>query len=542
MKLAFLSHTSLLAGAERMLLNLSIKLMGFEGIEIIILAYGEGELKEQSEKHGIRYIQLENHLPWYLFVKDEINELTNHWQAVNKSKEELKKIYLEFGIEYVVINTLTNLPGLIAANEMNIPSILWIHGIIDNMVIPNGQSDFKIACDRIMINAATSVVCPSDWVKNHYKYYREDITVIPNFTFVPERILPFPASEVTIFSCFNTWNSLKGIEHLIEAASILNEQGEKFLLNCYGSGDELESLKELISTKGLEDVVRLNSRVLNISDVYLHTHTLITASLLESFGMTLIEAMAHGRPIIASNTGGHLEIVENRINGFFAETANPYSFAERMKWIIDNTDKAKTIGENGYLTAKDKFDGKASTKIFLNILNKDSSQLFNQKIYTDLIVHILHSLLHNTTIDIPKDIEVLGEQYVQVGEPLAPVRIRSKRRYKINCSFDSLTQIDFLIGTHDKNVTGTLRLKIMVNEIILRETHRDLREVADNSWVSFQFDKVNHLLNKEVTLILSLESNDELSVYEAFDIKSTRLGNISNKLRATGFLCCKLYF
>ena len=70
------------------------------------------------------------------------------------------------------------------------------------------------------------------------------------------------------------------------------------------------------------------------------------ASYSETFGMVTIEAMASKIPIIASNTGGSIEILENGKFGLLYEYNNLNSFCEKVKWILQNKESAIEMAEN----------------------------------------------------------------------------------------------------------------------------------------------------------------------------------------------------
>lgn len=540
MKVALVSHSSAIAGAENVLLNLATHFVGMEKVEIYLFGYGNGGLEQQAELNGVRYISVENIIPWYLFVKDEKSSISMHWNAVSKSTKELKGLFLKHGIECVVINTLTSLPGIIAANELNLPSILWIHGIIDHMLIPESGSQFKMACDRILINSATSVFCPTHWIEQHYHYYRDDISIIPNFTHVPKEMTPYPKdSDKVMFACFNTWNSLKGVDCLIEATAILKEQNTNFVLEFYGSGEDEEKMRKQIETKGLHDVVKLKGRVNDVGEVYKNTSALVTASVIESFGMTLIESMAHGRPIIVSNSGGHLEVLGNGDFGLYGETGNPESFATQMLWVINNRESAEEMGKKAYLKAREVYDGGLSGELFIDLLKKSlNDRNLKRKIYTDL----LSSLLKSFEIKSEEELiihKIEQIEYKQIGNPLVPIKLKSKRYYDISYTHEALKEIMFLVGTHGTRVSGKIKLEIIVNNNILRESVVPLDEVQDNTWISFKFEEIKNILNCEIVLVVSVESANSISIYESFNSLSL-LNKFKSRFPSQGMICCKI--
>ncbi len=64
--------------------------------------------------------------------------------------------------------------------------------------------------------------------------------------------------------------------------------------------------------------------------------------------MVNVEAMASGKPVVASNVGGIPEIVIDSVTGKLAETANPQSLANALELLISNEELRETMGAKGY--------------------------------------------------------------------------------------------------------------------------------------------------------------------------------------------------
>lgn len=128
-------------------------------------------------------------------------------------------------------------------------------------------------------------------------------------------------------------NHHKGIFDVLEMVSVYQMQLRgHFCLYVGGKGDvkELESLiiknniADLVSYVGWCDKDEKN-RLLNMTDIY------IQPSYCEAFGISIVEAMSYGIPIISTNIGGIPEIVENGVSGFLV---NPGDINEMYKKIL----------------------------------------------------------------------------------------------------------------------------------------------------------------------------------------------------------------
>jgi len=107
---------------------------------------------------------------------------------------------------------------------------------------------------------------------------------------------------------------------------------------------------------------------LNIKQVYLNASMLINTSRHESFGMSLIEAMACGLPVLAfKNTLGPKIFIKNNENGFLIEKDNLKAYANKIISLIEDKNEMKRVGEKAKESVE-RFD--------LNNIMKEWHELF----------------------------------------------------------------------------------------------------------------------------------------------------------------------
>lgn len=106
----------------------------------------------------------------------------------------------------------------------------------------------------------------------------------------------------------------KGLDNLIKAFSRLSNPDWK--LTMVGDGADLQELKKLASESKAEDRILFPGMVKdNIEEYYLNSSLFVLPSRWEGFGLSLIEAMSLGLPVISTNTTGPLEILSNGEHG-----------------------------------------------------------------------------------------------------------------------------------------------------------------------------------------------------------------------------------
>jgi glycosyltransferase involved in cell wall biosynthesis len=137
----------------------------------------------------------------------------------------------------------------------------------------------------------------------------------------------------------------KGVQYLIEAASILKGKGAQFRMLIIGDGPKRKELENLTVEKGLARehmFVGFQNDIENwlpVLDVF------VLPSLTEGTPMALLEAMAIGLPVIASDVGGVPELVENGVSGFLIPPGDSAALAEKLSTLCRNRSVRETLGQ-----------------------------------------------------------------------------------------------------------------------------------------------------------------------------------------------------
>lgn len=142
----------------------------------------------------------------------------------------------------------------------------------------------------------------------------------------------------------------KGIEYLIQAMPKIKEEHPEVKLHIVGEGNMEQNLKDLANKLGIEDKVIFHGYVAheNLATMYRKSSVLVLPSVCkEMFGLTLIEAMSQGTPVITTNIGGQAELVENGVNGLLVKPGDPGDLAEKISNILDNPELGREMGERG---------------------------------------------------------------------------------------------------------------------------------------------------------------------------------------------------
>jgi glycosyltransferase involved in cell wall biosynthesis len=88
---------------------------------------------------------------------------------------------------------------------------------------------------------------------------------------------------------------------------------------------------------------------------YAECDIFVAPSRYESFGLIYIEAMSFGKPVIGFNVGGVSEIIEDTVNGLYANFDDAVSLAEKISYLVANPAIRKTMGRNARKSVEEKF-------------------------------------------------------------------------------------------------------------------------------------------------------------------------------------------
>lgn len=121
----------------------------------------------------------------------------------------------------------------------------------------------------------------------------------------------------------------KGFDLLIEAFRIFAEQDKAWTLDIVGEGPEEDTFRQMITAYGLEQRVRLHPFTNHIQDYYTAASVYVLSSRWEGFGLVLVEAMAHGLPVISSDLPTSKEIMGDF--GWYFKNGNVQELAQRLE-------------------------------------------------------------------------------------------------------------------------------------------------------------------------------------------------------------------
>lgn len=172
-----------------------------------------------------------------------------------------------------------------------------------------------------------------------------------------------------------TYEPRKGHSFLLQAFKKVLEKHPDIKLKVFGySGKKHEKDRVITEVRrlGLEKNVELHEFHEDKVSLLAHASLLVVPSQSEeSFGLTIIEAMALGIPVVTTDIGGMPEVMEGSGAGKVCFAGNSDEFADAMILILQNANIAAEMGKKGMITFANKYDASLMAKEYNTIIKEE---------------------------------------------------------------------------------------------------------------------------------------------------------------------------
>ncbi|HCA48133.1 MAG TPA: hypothetical protein DEP45_12520 [Armatimonadetes bacterium] len=146
---------------------------------------------------------------------------------------------------------------------------------------------------------------------------------------------------------------------LVEAMSLVPQDG--LSSECWIAGSfehepqTVEAIRGAIAEHNLEGAVKLLGRRRDVPDLLNAADIFVLSSRQEGFPITILEAMAAGKPVIATDVGGCAEAVVDGETGLIVPPEDPQALAEAISALISDPERARSMGEAGHRRVEREF-------------------------------------------------------------------------------------------------------------------------------------------------------------------------------------------
>ncbi|MBY9077504.1 glycosyltransferase family 4 protein [Paenibacillus sp. HN-1] len=358
LRVAYIDHTARWSGGEVALFNI-LTHIGDQVNPLVILAE-EGALADRLREKGIdvRIVPLDDS------IRNRGRNTVNLGAPAAALKllsygRKLAPILKEEHVACVHTNSLKSaLYGTIAAKSAGVP-LIW--HIRDHIGAPYLKPVVAKGIRLMSRYIPSGVIANSKSTLNALELPRSKKTLVVYSAFAKAIAASAVRKEQKDFNVLLVGRlaEWKGQHILLEAAKMLKSNSRiKFWLAGDALFGEDEYKKRLVSTidrEGLSNVSLLG----HVEDIQglmqqadLLVHTSITP---EPFGQVIVEGMAAGLPVIASNEGGPVEIVVQNETGLLIQPGDSAVLAQAISWMLEHPEEREMMAEAGIKRVKEHF-------------------------------------------------------------------------------------------------------------------------------------------------------------------------------------------
>ena len=342
-----------IGGSDTHVLNLSIVQRNTPGLKPVVLFCRNLEYEEKLQMNNIGYISCVREKKICRMLKS-----LGKIPFINQIKVIHSHQYNANYLTYALKKKFKRLYG-------KIPTVMTCHGWIEN----NIKDKFYTMLDFASYNVAQSLitVCEKDLkrLEKKKKYRKKFLFNIRNGVKTPEHHQLKTVTEFKHEHNINTnYKTIayigrlapeKRVDGFITCCENILKSKSNLNFIVVGSGDELPVLQTLVKQKGLQDKINFIGFVDPIDIIYSSIDMLLLTSDTEGTPRCVLEAMAAGIPVIATDVGGLHEIIDGS-NGILVSKGNYATMSKVVTELIDNDSKLNKISKNAKKTIKEKFD------------------------------------------------------------------------------------------------------------------------------------------------------------------------------------------
>lgn len=248
------------------------------------------------------------------------------------------------------------------SGDCKIKVVTTLHGT-DITLVGSERSFFEIT--KFSVDVSDGITTVSEAIRKQTVEVfdiKKPIEVIPNFVDV-EAFKPgvrhcsrrtFAQEDELILMHASNFRPVKRVPDVIEIFSRVRKK-LKCKLILVGDGPEMSMAELLIGKNGLNDEVMLLGNQDSIATILPVADLFLLPSQTESFGLSALEAMACGVPVIASNTGGLPELVTYGYDGFLLPVGDVEGMSEAAIGLLGDKGKLNTMKEAARTSAVTRF-------------------------------------------------------------------------------------------------------------------------------------------------------------------------------------------
>ncbi len=178
----------------------------------------------------------------------------------------------------------------------------------------------------------------------------------------------------------------KDMETLLRAVDLARREDASFRLEIAGDGVCMPQLRSLASELNLDDCVTFLGQTRDVAAVLARAQLFVLSSISEGVSLTLLEAMATGLAVVATNVGGNPEVVADGETGLLVPPRDPQALAGALMRLRRNADERTRLGQAGRERVEEHFDVRRMVANYENLYWGDRAATVRER-WTPQTIH-----------------------------------------------------------------------------------------------------------------------------------------------------------
>lgn len=364
----FISHSSELNGAERCLFDLASKFVK-RGIECCVVLHDDGPLKKLCNLNGVPVYIIQASVTWWCkqngFGYNAYDDLT-FFNISENIRNHLLPLVKNLHPNLIYSQTIVKPIGAILAQMAEIPHITSAreYGELDHGF--NFRFGFRKSMQAIyedsdimftLTNDVRNVLLGNDSKRASTVYISLslDEKKLGNLQVAYRQINKNKTVKLCVLASIQ---ESKGQLDAVRACKILIDSGYKIELNFYGyyQSHYMQQIQAFINKNNLSSYINVLPFDPNNLKLIYNADILLSCSVCEAFGRTMLEAALLKRPFVYANSGGPKEVFKDGVHALAYDCGDYKQLAEKIMETIEEPLAVETRVETAYLYVKDNFN------------------------------------------------------------------------------------------------------------------------------------------------------------------------------------------
>lgn len=341
-----LCESSDTGGAESVLISM------VEGIDknryrSLVCLLNDGWLKVELEKRRIETVVIPQprslDLRWLLEVRRLLKDRDIH---VMHSHEFATNVYAS------VLSWFTGIPVVATAHGKNYYGEKWRRRVAYRFVAR--QSAMVAVSDDLKRFLVRQVGIPPSNIRVIHNGIDLGRYAVQERARALRKELGLSSDQRVVGTVANLF-AVKGQTYLLRACRAVARVFPNLVLLVAGEGEQLAPLEKEASDLGIADKVKFLGFRSDVPALLQEMEVFILPSLSEGLPLSVLEALALQKPVVATHVGGIPEIVEDGVTGYLVPPRNPEALAERIILLLSDPQTAARFGEVGRKRVEEAF-------------------------------------------------------------------------------------------------------------------------------------------------------------------------------------------